>query len=100
MKGRNFQSILFIFWTILATLSAVWIIINLVFDEKLILTKTVYQYVTIISSLTLIISVISIREMLIKTKNKIIDRQIKERNIKDCYRYQQLLDPPDADMNN
>jgi len=38
--------------------------------------------------------------MLTNAKNKIIDQKIKEKNVRDVYRYQQLLNPPAADMNN
>lgn len=100
MKGRNFQGVLFIFWVILATLSAVWIIFSITLDVSLILTETVYQFVLIISCLSLIIAAISIHEMLNNEKNKILEQQNKEKNVNDIYRYQQLLDPPDADMNN
>ena len=100
MKGRNFRGVLFIFWIILATLSAVWILFSVIFDVKLILTETVYQFVLLISCLSLIIATISIHEMLTNAKNKIIDQKIKEKNVRDVYRYQQLLNPPDADMNN
>ena len=100
MKGRNFQGILFIIWLIIATLSAIWILFSIILDVNLILTETVYQFVLLISCLSLIIATISIHEMLTNAKNKIIDQKIKEKNVRDVYRYQQLLCPPDADMNN
>ena len=100
MKGRNFQGILFIIWLIIATLSAIWILFSITLDVNLILTETVYQFVLLISCLSLIIATISIHEMLTNAKNKIIDQKIKEKNVRDVYRYQQLLNPPDADMNN
>ena len=100
MKGRNFQGILFIIWLIIATLSAIWILFSIILDVNLILTETVYQFVLLISCLSLIIATISIHEMLTNAKNKIIDQKIKEKNVRDVYRYQQLLNPPDADMNN
>ena len=100
MKGRNFQDILFIIWLIIATLSAIWVLFSIILDVNLILTETVYQFVLLISCLSLIIATISIHEMLTNAKNKIIDQKIKEKNVRDVYRYQQLLGPPDADMNN
>ena len=100
MKGRNFQGILFIIWLIIATLSAIWILFSIILDVNLILTETVYQFVLLISCLSLIIATISIHEMLTNAKNKIIDQKIKEKNVRDVYRYQQLLCPPNADMNN
>ena len=100
MKGRSFQGILFIIWLIIATLSAIWIFFSIIFDVNLILTETVYQFVLLISCLSLIIATISIHDMLIKAKDKILDQQNKEINVRDVYRYQQLLSPPDTDMNN
>jgi predicted nucleic acid-binding Zn-ribbon protein len=67
---------------------------NLFFSEP------IYQFVFIISCLSFIMSVVSIRESLSDAKNKIKDLKKKEKNVKDMHRYNQLLDPPDAEMNN
>ena len=100
MKGRSFQNILFIIWLIIATLSAIWIFFSIILDVNLIITKAVYQFVLLISCLSLVIATISIHEMLVKAKDKILDQQNKEKNVRNVYRYQQILSPPDTNMNN
>jgi len=99
MKGKRNQKILFIFWTILLVLAIILMIFNL-FNIDLLFTEIVYQFVLILSCLSLFASIISIREILVDVKLKIVEENEKERNIKDVYRYQQLLDPPDTNMYN
>jgi len=99
MKGKRTQKVLFIFWTILTILTVFWIIFN-IFNISLLLTESVYQFVFVLSCLCLFASIISVREILADAKLKIIEENEKQRNIRDVYRYQQLLDPPDADMYN
>ena len=99
MKGKRTQKILFIFWTILAILTVFWIIINM-FNINSLLTESVYQFVFILSCLCLSVSILSIREILADVKLEIVEENEKQRNIQDVYRYQQLLDPPDAEMYN
>jgi len=100
MKGRKTRGILFFFCIILATLSGSWIFISILDGMKLFFTEFVYQFVFIMSCLSFFISVVSTHQILASVKEKIEDVKNKEKNVKDMYRYNQLLDPPDADMNN
>jgi len=100
MKGRKTRCVLFFFYLILATLSGSWIIFSIVDRLNLLLAEPVYQFVFIILCLSFVLSVLSIRESLKDMKNKMKDMEDKEKNVKDMYRYNQLLDPPDAEMNN
>jgi hypothetical protein len=40
---------------------------------------------------------LSIRKLLIDTKSDISEKTLKEKNIRDIYQYNQILDPPDID---
>jgi len=99
MKGKITQKVLFIFWTMLAIQSIVWIIFN-IFNVNLLFTKFTFQFVFILSSLSFFVSVISIKELFAEVKNIMNKEKIKQRNVKDVYMYQQLLDPPDTGMYN
>ena len=98
MKGRRTPGVLFIFWLLLATLSASWIFFSILNDMSLIFTESVYQFVFIISCLSLFIAVISLHDILAKVKSKINAEKEKQKNIRDFHQYTQLLDPPS--MNN
>jgi len=99
MKGKITQKVLFIFWTILAIQSIVWIVFN-IFNFNSLLTKFTFQFVFILSCLSFFVSVISIKALFTEVKKILNEEKIKQRNVKDVYIYQQLLDPPDSDMYN
>lgn len=100
MKGKRTQGVLFLFWIILAILSTFWIVFILVNYLHLVLTLLIFQFVFILSYITLIIAVIDIYEILTNGNNIFNKREQREKNIEDIYRYQQLLNPPDSDMYN
>ena len=99
MKGKRTKKVLFIFWTILAILSIVWIVFNIL-NVNLILTKFTFQFVFVLSCLSFFVSMISIKELFAEVKKILNEEKIKQRNVKDVYLYQQLLEPPDSDMYN
>jgi hypothetical protein len=99
MKGSITQRVLFIFWTILAILSMAWIIFNII-NFYLLLTEFTFQFVFILACLSFFISMLSINVLLTKVKFIMNLENEKQRNIRDVYRYEQLLDPPDTNMYN
>lgn len=100
MKGIRMRGSLFIFWLLLAILSTFWIVFSVLNDANLIFTELVYLFVLVLAIFSLFVAIISIRSMLIDVKSSLELKQEKEKHVRDFYRYQQLLDPPDADMNN
>ena len=100
MKEKRTKGVLFIFWLILAILSASWIIFAIYNYLHLIITLSILQFVFILSYISLIISIVAITEILTNGNNKLNKRQQREKNINEIYQYQQLLDPPEADKNN
>ena len=99
MKGSITQRVLFIFWTILAILSIIWIIFN-IFNINLLLTEIIFQFVFALACLSFFVSVLSINVLLKKVQYIMNLENERQRNIKDVYRYEQLLDPPDNGMYN
>ena len=67
---------------------------------SLIYNGPIYLFVFILFWLSFNITVISIYEIYTNLKNKINNKKEMERNTKDIYRYQKLIDPPDTDINN
>jgi predicted Zn-dependent protease len=99
MNGLNFNKFLFIFWIIIALQSIIWIIFN-IFNVNLILTQSPFQFVFILSCLSFIVSILTIRKLLAEVKNILKEERFNQRNVKDVYMYSQLLDPPDSGMYN
>ena len=99
MEGRITKKVLFIFWTILSIQSIAWIIFN-IFNSSLLFTEFTFQFVFILSCLCFFVSVISIKELISDVKNILKEEKIKQKNVKDVYMYNQLLDPPDTNMYN
>ena len=67
---------------------------------ELFFIESIFQFVFILSILNLVIAIVSVYEIYNNARQKVFERNKKEKNIKDFYSYQQLLEPPDADMNN
>lgn len=94
MKGNITKGILFIFWLLLAALSTLWIFFTIITNINLILTETLYQFVLIISCVSILIAVISLNAIISEIKLEIKEDTEKQKNIRDYYKYNQLLDPP------
>ena len=94
MKGFRTRGIVFIFWILLAILSLFWIVFSIIIFE------IVYLFVFIMAFLGLLVAIKSINNMLINAKFSLKLKKEKENHVRDFYRYQQLLNPPDSDMNN
>ena len=94
MKGFRTRGIVFIFWILLAILSLFWIVFSIIIFE------VVYLFIFIMAFLGLLAAIISINKMLIDAKYSLKLKKEKENHVRDFYRYQQLFDPPNSDMNN
>ena len=94
MKGNIIKRILFIFWILLAVLSSLWIVFTIITNINLILNETLYQFALIISCVSILIAVISLIAIIFEIKLEINVDIEKQKNIRDYYRYNQLLDPP------
>jgi len=100
MEGRKFRNSLFIFWLILTAVSVIWIMFTFYNYIDLMFTESAFLFVFIISWIGLIIASISIYEIFINDKDILNKKQKTQDTVKEVYRYQQVLDPPDAEMNN
>ena len=58
------------------------------------LLETLYQIAVIVLFLNVIISTACLRKILVDIRFKINGIKEKEKNVKECYQYDQLLNPP------
>lgn len=74
-------------------LSASWLLLNIVGNIKLLL-EPLHQLVVIVLFLSILISTVCLRKLLVDIQFKINEIKKKEKNVKECYQYDQLLNPP------
>jgi len=93
MTGKRTLVIVFLFSLSSVVLSVSWFIFNRV-DIDLILTENPYQFVLTMSCLSFVVTVVSLHRLLFDLQYKINEVKDKEKNVRDIYQYDQLLDPP------
>lgn len=93
MTGRRTLVIVFLFSLSSVVLSVSWLIFNRV-DMGSILTENLYQFVLTMSCLSFVVTVVSLYRLLFDLRYKINEVKDKEKNVRDIYQYDQLLDPP------
>lgn len=74
-------------------ISASWLLFNIIGNIELLL-EPFYQFVAILTCFTALVGITSLRKLLIGIRFKINDIKEKEKNVKECYQYEQLLNPP------
>lgn len=94
MKETKTLGIIFISSLSILVISCLILILSLLFK------KTSFQSIFVIVIIGFCISFFSLRKFLVESRYEIDEKKQKEKNIRDCYKYQQLLNPPNADMNN
>lgn len=68
--------------------------INLFFQE--------FGYLILLSlgNICFVISLLILRKLIVDTRNELLNLTEKADNVKGCYQYHQVLNPPDCDMYN
>ena len=98
MTGIKSKKRLFIFWIVLALVSTIWLILNLIINSGSMFSTLSSITMFLLVCLSLMISVLSILNLFSDTKEIIKEDTSKQKNIRDFYIYYQLLEPPE--MNN
>ena len=83
----------FLLSTALMILSASWLLLNIVGNIELLL-EPLHQLVVIVLFLSILVSAVCLRKILVNMRFKINEIKKKEKNVKECYQYDQLLNPP------
>lgn len=92
------RQLLFIFCITVSVLSASWIIFSLLYDINLLFAEFLFQFIFVLSCLSLSIAILFSHEILADVESEVIEDKEKQKSIRDYYLYSQLLDPPE--MNN
>ena len=94
MKKVKMLTMIFTFWILIIILSASWLAFILTNNIHLIYTEITFLFVLIIASLSFFLSFFFIYQIIKDIGKEIKKSKEKERNIRDVYQYDQLLNPP------
>ena len=98
MADRKLFSIVFILSFLFLVPSVLWFVLRVATGSTgLIFTEILDQIILIVGFISFFIAFLSIRKLLEDIRYEI--KEIKEikNAVKDCYRYEQLMNPPDMD---
>ncbi|MCK5636135.1 MAG: hypothetical protein KAH91_01845 [Thermoplasmatales archaeon] len=85
---------LFILWLIS------WLTFYVIGNISLFFTEFGYLFLLTLGCVSFVFSLLILRKLLTDTKCELNNLTEKEKNVRDCYQYDQFLNPPDTDMNN
>jgi hypothetical protein len=98
MTDRKLFSIVFILSFLFLVLSVLWFVLRIATDSiGLIFTEILDQIILIVGFISFFIAFLSIRKLLEDIRYEINEIKEIENAVKDCYRYEQLMNPPDMD---
>jgi high-affinity nickel permease len=98
MTDRKLLSIVFILSFLFLVLSVLWFVLRIATGSTgLIFTEISDQIILIIGFISFFIAFFSIRKILEDIRYEINEIKEIENAVKDCYRYEQLMNPPDMD---
>jgi len=93
MKEKKTMTLTFIFSLFIASLGMFFIVFNI----NKILSEIIYQIILIISLLSFFTGFIFLKRLINEIKYDIEEKKLREKNVRDCYQYFQLLNPPNID---
>ena len=96
MKEQNILSLAFIVTVLSTVIISSWFILNIINDLTLLFSENMYKLLLIAVFVCFILSIVLLKKLLIEIRYKIDSYKEKERNIRDIYLYNQLLDPPNT----
>ena len=91
MKEKRILALAFIFPFLIAVISMLFVIFNI----NLALSEAIYQLVLMVALLSFFIAIVFLRRFLVEIRYDIDERKDNEKNVRDCYLYHQLLNPPE-----
>jgi len=98
MADRKLFSIVFILSFLFLVLSVLWFVLRIATGSTgLIFTEILDQIILIIGFISFFIAFLSIRKLLEDIRYEINEIKEIEKTVKDFYRYEQLMNPPDMD---
>jgi len=94
MKRIKILTIIFTFWILLIIMSASWLVYIFTNSISVVSQDLLVLLVLILASVSFVISTFFVIQMLIDLRKELKKTREQEKNIKDIYQYDQLLDPP------
>jgi len=98
MKGLKASQVTFTFWILLTLFFVLYVV--LISFNNMIFSKLIYLFIFFMIILGFLGAIIAIYIRYIKVRYLLKIKKEKEKNIRDFYRYQKFLDPPEFDVNN
>jgi hypothetical protein len=95
MKNKRILLLIFIFSLLLGVMEIAWFFYNYNKNVSLIFTESIIQFVLAGLCLSFFVAFLSLYNYLTDEKIKIDEPKNIEKNIKDIFQYEQLLNPPD-----
>lgn len=92
MKEKNLLKIKFIF----LLLTSFSILYFAIFDLSNYFSGSVYYFTLFFVFIVFVFSILYLKKLLAEMKYDIDEKKQKEKNVRDCYQYLQLLNPPDV----
>ena len=94
MKEQNKLGLAFTISTIFTFIVSYWFVSSILTDFNLLFSENIYKIIGIFLILSFIFSMYLLKKFLIELRYEIDSFREKEKNIRDIYMYNQLLDPP------
>jgi len=94
MKEQKRLSLAFIIILLSTIICSSWLIFNIITDISLLLTENKFQIILVIICICFILSIFLLKKILVEIRYETDKNKENERNIRDVYLYNQLLDPP------
>ena len=94
MKKVKMLTMVFTFWVLLIVMSTSWLVFLLLNNINLVLQDLLFSIVLIIACISFTLSIFFIYQVIVDVLIEIKKTKEKEKNIKDIYQYDQILDPP------
>ena len=94
MEKVKTLTMIFTFWILLIILSSSWLIFLFINNLHLATSNIFFGIVLLIASFSFFLSMYFIVQILYDVRIKLKKEREKQKNIRDMYKYDQLLEPP------
>lgn len=94
MKKISLIKTVFLFWVLLIIMSVSWFVYIFYNNFSLISSNILVLFALIIACISLVLSVSFISLIIFDVRKEIIKEREKQKNIRDVYSYNQVVEPP------
>ena len=94
MKKVKTLTMIFTFWILLIILSSSWLILLFINNFYLATSNILFGIILLIAGFSFLLSMYFIVQILYDVRVELKKEREKQKNIRDMYKYDQLLEPP------